>query len=220
MAWAAKRPPSTFSPGRPTNRSPNPTSRESITARRGPCPRPVDRASRAPVASATRAGDQSCTQRLPRHRGVVEGDLVAVRELLALLVALAGDDDDVAVGGQPDGLLDRRAPVDLDAHVLALDPRDDLGDDRLRVLGARVVAGDHDLVGQPRGDRAHLRALAAVPVPAGAEDHDDPMARQLAGGPKDVVERVGRVRAADAHPEALALVDGLEPAGDWPGVRE
>src|SRR3954470_11127091 len=173
MAWAAKRPPSTFSPGRPTNRSPNPTSRESITARRGPCPRPVDRASRAPVASATRSGDQSCTQRLPRHRRVVERDLAAARELLALLMALAGDDDDIAVGGQADRLLDGRAPVDLDAQVVARDPGDDLRDDRLRILGARVVAGDDHLVGEPRRDLAHQRALAAITVAAGAEGDDD-----------------------------------------------
>src|SRR3712207_8233909 len=46
---------------------------------------------------ATCSGVHSRTaQRLPRHGHVVERDLHAVGELLALLVALAGDDDDVA----------------------------------------------------------------------------------------------------------------------------
>src|SRR4051794_19039028 len=188
-ARSANAPPSTFSPRSPTNRSPSPASRESMTARRGPSA-VVERSSRAPAASATRSGDQARTQRLPRHRRVVERDLVPVRELLALLVALAGDDDDIAVGGQRDRLLDRRAPVDLDAHVVAVDAGDDLGHDRLGVLGARIVAGDEHLVGQPGGDLAHDRALAAVAVAAGAEDDDDPPRGELAGGPQDVLQRV------------------------------
>src|SRR5204863_1303873 len=110
-AWAAKRPPSARSPGRPTNRSPWVTSRESTTARRGPSRRGAGCTRRAPDASARRSGDQACTQRLPGDVRVVEGDLVAAGELLPLLVALAGDDDHVAVGGQRDGSLDRGATV-------------------------------------------------------------------------------------------------------------
>src|SRR3954469_19503128 len=133
-----------------------------MVTRDGPGASGSGETSTAPAASATRSGDQSCTQRLPRHRRVVERDLAPARELLALLVALAGDDDDIAVGGQADRLLDGGAPVDLDVQVVARDPGDDLRDDRLRILGARVVAGDDHLVGESRGDLAHQRALAAI----------------------------------------------------------
>src|SRR5204862_5879942 len=63
---------------------------------------------------------------------VVEGDLAPVLELLALLVALAGDHHDVARARCVDGAPDRLAAVDhhLDA-VGALDPGHDFGDDRL-----------------------------------------------------------------------------------------
>src|SRR3954468_9881271 len=72
---------------------------------------------------------------------VVEGLLAPVGELLALLVALARDDDDVAGPGEGDRVGDRAPPVHLHAHVAALDAGHDLGDDRLGVLGARGVAG-------------------------------------------------------------------------------
>ena len=78
--------------------------------------------------------------------------------------------------------LDRGAAVGLDADVPAADPGDDLGDDRVGVLRARVVGGDDDLVGQARGDLAHERALAAVAVAARAEDDDDAPAREVARG--------------------------------------
>ena len=44
---------------------------------------------------------------------------------------------------RPERERDRGAPVDLDLDLgAALDPGEDFGDDRLRVLGARVVGGD------------------------------------------------------------------------------
>ncbi len=43
---------------------------------------------------------------------------------------------------------------------------EDLRDDRLRVLRARIVRGDQDVVGQPRCNLAHQWALAAVAVAA------------------------------------------------------
>src|SRR4051812_1948828 len=207
-AWAAKRPPSSRSPRRPTNRSPGPASRESTIARRGPPFAVAPPASRAPAAAATCSGDQPCTQRLPRHRRVVERDLVPAGELLALLVPLAGDDHDVAVGGQADRLRDRRLAVDLAAHVVALDAGEDLVEDRLGVLRARVVAGHDDLVGELRREAPHQGPLAPVAVAAGAEHHDHSSPRcQLARGAQDVLQRVGRVRVVDEHGEALALVD-------------
>ena len=48
------------------------------------------------------------------------------------------------------------------------------GADRCGVLGARVVVGHDHQVGEPRGELAHERALAGVPVAPGAEDDDQP----------------------------------------------
>src|SRR3954453_1567038 len=114
-ACGANLPPSTFSPTRPTNRSPAWMSRESIVTRVGPARSGLrtgaGATSRAPAASATRSDDQPTTERLTRDGDVVERDLLAVRELLALLVALAGDQHDVAALGQPDRVEDRLAAV-------------------------------------------------------------------------------------------------------------
>ncbi len=165
-------------PRSPTNRSPGRTSRESIVTRAGPGgpsgASVAGRASWTPAASATRSGDQSRTQCLPRDADVVEGQLAPVLELLALLVALAGD-----------RRRRRPAPASATARSIAAwrstiastsprrrirDPGEDLVDDRRRILRARVVRGDDRVVGQAGGDRAHLRALAAVAVAAAAED--------------------------------------------------
>src|SRR3954447_923334 len=170
-ACGAKRPPSTLSPASPTKRSPSPTARESMTTRAGPPACGAGAASRAPAACATRSGDQSRTERLAGDGDVVERDLVPVGELLALLVPLAGDHHDVAGLGHPDRLLDRGAPVDLDLDARAT-AFDDLGDDRARVLAARVVGRDDHDVGVLAGDGAHEWPLGAVAVAPGAEDDD------------------------------------------------
>src|SRR5687767_13938756 len=112
-------------------------------------------------------------QRLARDRDVVERLLAPARELLALLVALAGNDDHVAGLRQPHRAVDAGAAVGILLDVRAAPgPREDLADDRLRVLRARVVGGDEADVGQPGADLAHQRALAAVAVAAGSEDRD------------------------------------------------
>ena len=60
-AWAAKRPPSALAPRRPTNRSPGPTSRESITARSGPARSGSPAASSPSARAASRPADRSIT---------------------------------------------------------------------------------------------------------------------------------------------------------------
>ena len=101
-------------------------------------------------------------------------------------------------------------------------PGHDLGDDRVGVLRARVVGGDDRDIGEPRGDLAHQRALAAVAVAAGAEDAEDAPAAvdQLARGAQDVLERVGGVGVVDEHREVLTLLDGLEAPRHPHAARE
>ena len=62
--------------------------------------------------------------------------------------------------------------------------------DRSGVLVARIVTRDEDVVGRMRRF-AHFRPFLTIPVPSGAEDHDEPSARKLprrSNGPR---ERVG-----------------------------
>src|SRR3954454_16288317 len=218
-ACGAKRPPSTFSPVRPTNRSPGPTARESMTTRCGPAAWGAGLTSRAPAARATRSGDQSRTQRLAGDGHVVGGDRAPAGELLALFVALARDHEHVAGLGHVDRLLDRRAAVDLDLDA-ARAALEDRVDDRVRVLAAGVVGGDERDVRTLARDRAHERALGAVAVAAGAEDDDEAVLRERPGRTQDVVERVGGVGVVDEDRERLALVDRLEAARDAGRMRQ
>jgi hypothetical protein len=138
--------------------------------------------------------------------------ITSVPELLALLVSLAGDDDDVARLGCLDRVRDCRAPV-LDDLRVAVDARKDLVDDGAGVLAARVVGRDDWDIGELGGDPAHDRALLAVAVATAAEDADQAARCELARGREHVLERVGRVRVVDEHRERLPLVDGLETSG-------
>ena len=90
-------------------------------------------------------GRSEPAQRLARDLAVVERDR-AVGELLALLVALAGDHDHVAFAGLADSAGDRLAPVRLDLGTVGA--LEDLGDDRLGLLAARIVGGDDRDVGE------------------------------------------------------------------------
>ena len=95
-------------------------------------------------------------QRLARDDAVVERELHAA-DLLALLVPLPRDHDDVARLGEPDRAPDRRAPVGLDLDVRA-GALEDLLDDRQRILAARVVGGDDDDVGEVACERPSAAA--------------------------------------------------------------
>src|SRR6185437_2179041 len=94
------------------------------------------RAAEAPRPEAGSSGGTEPTQRVARDLAVVERD-GAVGELLALLMALARAGD-------------RLPPVGLDLRVAG--PGEDLGDDRIGVLAARIVGGDNRDVCQVAGD--------------------------------------------------------------------
>ncbi len=211
-----------------TNRSPGRIRRESIS-------RPV--ASVAPGQNLQPAGAQArhvrernrdhavarsskATERVPRLLDVGEGD-GAIGEGLALLVPLAGDHDDVAVGCVPDGGADGRAPIGLHLDLGATPGAgEDLLDDGLRILRARVVGGYDEHVRQLPGGPSHERALGAVAVAAAAEDAHEPTLRDLPRRAQDVRERVRGVGIVDEHRERLALVDRLEAAGNACDMRD
>src|SRR5438093_10660099 len=65
-----------------------------------------------------------------------------------------------------------RIPAGAGAGLAHAD--EDLVDDPLRPLRARVVGGHPDAVRETGGDAAHDRALPAITVAAAAEDHAQP----------------------------------------------
>jgi hypothetical protein len=90
---------------------------------------------------------------------------------------------------------------------------EDLVDDRLWTLRARVVRGDPDLVAQPSRDLAHDRPLGAVAIAAAAEDDRQPPAGQLARRREHTLERVRRVRVVDDNEKRLTGPHLLEAPG-------
>jgi len=83
--------------------------------------------------------------------------------LLIRLVALAGDQHDIAAARGAQCLCDRGRAVALHARPFRVrEPGQDLGDYRVAVFAARIVVGNDDLVGETFGDRAHLRTFADI----------------------------------------------------------
>ena len=143
-----------LAPRRPKKRSPGPASPRVDHGPRRELGRPPARTiwRPSPRRSAPVLSDFTRpAQLLASHLAVVEGDLAAALELLALLVALAGDHDGVARAAPARGQRDRGAAVGLDLHPAARPSGagEDLADDRLGVLRARVVRGDDRQVGEP-----------------------------------------------------------------------
>jgi len=109
-----------------------------------------------------------------------------------------GDMHDIARVRHADRQRDRRGAVTLDrGERRAREARDDLRDDRVAVLAARVVVGDDDAVGERLGDRAHLRALARIALAAATEHADEAAAAVRAQARQRLLERVGGVRVVD-----------------------
>ena len=143
---------------------------------------------------------------------------------LAGLVALAGDDDDVAGRGRGERGGDGHAAVELDrdrGRTRGEAGEDGIGD-RLRILRSRVVGGEHRDVGGVAHRRAHQRALGGVAVAPAPEDahHPPAGAGQGAGGGQHAAEGIGRVGVVDQHGEGLAGVDPLEAARYDQGLRQ
>ncbi len=166
--------------------------------------------------------DLAGRERPPRGHGgrrlfaVVEVDLVGARvggDDLVILVALAGDDDDVARHRLGHRRADGDPPVGIDEERVG-HRRQDHVDDRLWVLGARVVRGDHRQVGQLGHGSAHDRPLGRIAVTAAAEHADQPAAGERAQRAEDVAQRIGRVGVVDQDVEAGAVDHPLDPTRD------
>ncbi len=161
------------------------------------------------------------TEDLGGDGAVVEGADVGAHDL-GRLVALAGQDDDVAGLRRLQGQGDGGPAVGLDDERLgpAHAGPDLLGDGR-GVLAAGVVGGEDGEVGHPGGDLAHQRALGPVPVATAAEDDQHPPGPgHAAGAGQGLLQGVGGVGVVDQHREGLAPVDRLVAAGHRRQVRQ
>ena len=161
----------------------------------------IDRAPRRGAADFSGRTPRQC----PEPGGdlaVVEGDLAAASELLALLVALAGDQDGVARPGHGQGgpTARRSTSTRYPSGPAPAATLGDLSDDRLRGLGARVVGGR---LRPGRPGRLAIspseRSLGPVAVAAAAEDHDHLSLGDRPRRPEDVVEEPGCGRSRPAR---------------------
>ena len=233
-ASAAKRPPSTWAPASPKKRSPG-------RPRAG-----VDH--RALGAAALAAGERS--RRRPRRRSVlaassittgsgparsraqlfagdvavVEGDLPAALELLALLVALAGDHDEVAGrtrGRRPRAIAARRSTSTTTRSRSASNARQRprrrsrAGSSERGLSEVMTATSESSAAARPISGR--LSRSRSPPQPRTQISRPSVSSRAAR---EHVLERVGRVGVVDEDGEGLALVDRLDAAGDRVGVGQ
>ena len=78
-----------------------------------------------------------------------------------------------------------------------------------RILRARIVVGDDDLIGEFVGNGAHQRPLAGVAIAAAAEHAPQRAAAVFAQRRQRLGERVRRMRIVD-HGQRLAAHLGLD----------
>src|SRR6185369_10818373 len=119
-------------------------------------------------------------------------------DLLALLVPLPGDHDDVPGPGARNCGRDGRATVEVDLHVRPGALEDRL-DDLDGLLGARVVVRHDDGVRELPRDLAHERPLVAIAVTAGTEHHDDPAVAERARGAEHGLARIPAAIASSSR---------------------
>ena len=119
------------------------------------------------------------------------------------------------------GLLDGGFAVGLHQRGIG-DGGQDVGNDGLRVFGARIVAGNHDFVRQTRRHFAHQGAFAAVSVAAAAEHAPKAACRLLdfAQGGEGFFQCVGRVGIIDHHQRFAFADDAVHAASGGADLRQ
>ena len=135
--------------------------------------------------------------------------------VLIVLVALAGNEDDIALLGKHTGRADGLTTVNDGNHAGLLrrsEPGKHVIDDVLRLLETGVVAGDDDLVAALHGLLSHDGALALVAVATGTYHGDDLALAtlHLVNGTQHIGYGIGSVGIVDNGGEALRGVYGIE----------
>src|SRR5262245_61150111 len=184
-------------------RSKSPISRRAKPRRDRPSWRP-------PSRQSTRA--RSCYPALQcrQHRLMIREGQDTIANDLTRLMALAGDQQDVAALEIRDCLADRFGAVaDLGC---ASSVGKNGGADRRRVFAARVVVGHDDTIGTFSCDAAHDRPLAAIPIAACTEHHGELSLRVGTQACQRLLERVGLARIVDKDRRSVPVADEFETA--------
>ena len=134
-------------------------------------------------------------------------------------MALAGNQDDVALLSQHTRCADGLAAVGNGQHLLHLflvEPCHHVVDDVLGFLEARIVAGDDDAVALLHGFLSHQRTLALVAVATGTADGDHPslLAEHLVDGVQHVLQGIWCMGIVDDGRKSLRRADGVETSID------
>src|SRR5947207_15457671 len=111
-------------------------------------------------------------------------------------MSLSGNDDDVAGHSAPHCKTDRLATIGDQLIILSalrsgpVEAGLDLGDDRKRVLTARVIGRNNGKIAGTRGHFTHHRAFRTVPIAAATKHDDHPAFGKFASSPEHIVESV------------------------------
>src|SRR5262249_28618247 len=107
----------------------------------------------------------------PRLGGIVVCVFHAAYKLV-VFVSFAREQYDIAAKRALHRVAYRPAPIGDNRKLVlhALHAVENVVDDALRILAARVVGGDDHTIGEARGDPAHFGTLAAVALATAAED--------------------------------------------------
>src|SRR5947208_11896477 len=136
--------------------------------------------------------------RTSRDLNIVERNGV-IRELLIVFVPLAGDQNNVVRPCQFNGAINGLSAIDNLFIVSRLKSLFYLGDDRVRILFARVVGGNDGVVGMTIHYFGHQRALLPVPIAAATKNRNQPMRLKLAQSFENIPKRVGRMGVVDEN---------------------
>src|SRR5262249_53327869 len=112
--------------------------------------------------------------RPPRDLNIVERDGV-IGELLVIFVSLARDQNNVAWPCQFNSAINRLSAIDNFFIMRRPESLFDLGDDRVRMLFARVDAGNDGVGGGAIPSPGQQRTLLPVAIPAATKNCNQPM---------------------------------------------
>ena len=117
------------------------------------------------------------------------------------LMSLAHQHDDIVLLCVCKCPVDRLRTIDNDLHrrIRILHALENIIDDGLRLLGARIIARYNAEIREIRRNFTHLRALGAVTVAAAAEQSNDTALCKAANGLEHVLHAVRRVCVVDEH---------------------
>ena len=159
-------------------------------------------------------------QNLFGHFYIVEWIRTFARDL-HLLMAFAGQQDDVSGTRFADGERDGFAPVGFDSILGASFLQADQGivNDGAGIFTPRIIRGEHDEITATPGGLAHQGTLGAIAIAAATEQRND--SRSGAGARNkftsergQIAECIVGVGVIHDYSEGLATVDALKSAWD------